>query len=113
MRAGLAPFLLRPSSSGCGRFCARPTCQWAPGWLPGLLSADAPPGVAEELIAIMSDVHPAGMRVMARSFAEADLRDILEHIAVPTLVLYGDADQRIPLSVVADLHASIPGSRLV
>jgi pimeloyl-ACP methyl ester carboxylesterase len=90
-----------------------PAEQWAPGWLPGLLSANAPPGVAEELIAIISSAHPAGMRVMARSFAEADLRDVLEHIAVPTLVLYGEADQRVPLSVAEDLHASIPGSRLV
>jgi pimeloyl-ACP methyl ester carboxylesterase len=90
-----------------------PAKQWAPGWLPGLLSANAPPGAAEELIAIMSDAHPVGMRVMARSFAEADLRDVLEHIAVPTLVLYGDADQRVPLSVAEDLHTGIPGSRLV
>jgi pimeloyl-ACP methyl ester carboxylesterase len=50
---------------------------------------------------------------MARAFAEADLRDVLAHIAVPTLVLYGDADQRVPLSVAKDLRARIPGSRLV
>jgi len=55
-----------------------PAEQWATGWLPGLLSADPPPRAAEELIAIMSDVHPTGMRTMARSFAEADLRDVLE-----------------------------------
>jgi pimeloyl-ACP methyl ester carboxylesterase len=65
------------------------------------------------LIEIMSSAHPAGMRVMARSFAEADLRDILGHIAVPTLLLHGGADQRVPLSVAEDLHTMIPGSRLV
>jgi hypothetical protein len=33
---------------------------------------------------------------------------------VPTLLLYGDADHRSPLEVVArDLHAKIPGSALV
>jgi pimeloyl-ACP methyl ester carboxylesterase len=90
-----------------------PAEQWAPGWLPGLLSANAPPGAAGELIEIMSSAHPAGMRVMARSFAEADLRDILGHIAVPTLLLHGGADQRVPLSVAEDLHTMIPGSRLV
>ncbi len=90
-----------------------PAEQWAPEWIPGLLSAHAPAGATEELIAIMSDAHPAGMRVMARSFAEADLRDVLEHIAVPTLVLYGDADQRVPLSAAEDLHTRIPGSQLV
>ena len=90
-----------------------PADQWAPGWLPGLLSEHAPAGATEELIAIMSDAHPAGMRVMARAFAEADLRNILGRIAVPALLLYGGVDQRIPLSVAEDLHARIPGSRLV
>lgn len=50
---------------------------------------------------------------MARSCAEADLRDILEHSAVPTLALYGDADQRVPLSAAEDLHTRISGSRLM
>jgi len=90
-----------------------PAEQWAPGWLPGLLSANAPAGAAEELIAIISSANPAGMRVMARSFAEADLSDSMGHIAVPTLLLYGGADQRVPLSVAEGLHASISGSRLV
>jgi pimeloyl-ACP methyl ester carboxylesterase len=90
-----------------------PAEQWAPGWLPGLLSANAPAGAAEELIAIISSAHPDGMKVMARAFAEADLRDILGRIAVPTLLLYGGADQRVPLSVAEDLHVSIAGSRLV
>lgn len=53
------------------------------------------------------------MRVMARAFAEADMRDSLGHIAVPTLLLYGGADQRVPLSVAEGLHASISGSQLV
>jgi pimeloyl-ACP methyl ester carboxylesterase len=51
---------------------------------------------------------------MLHSFAEADLREVLPRIQVPTLLLYGDADRRSPLEVVArDLHAKIPGSRLV
>lgn len=90
-----------------------PADQWVSSWLPGLLSAHAPASAAEEISAIMSAAHPVGIRVMARSFAEADLRDVLGHIAVPTLVLYGDADQRVPLSATEDLHTRIPGSRLV
>ena len=63
---------------------------------------------------MMLDARPAGMRPMLLGFAEADLRDVLPRIQVPTLLLYGDADQRSPLQVVArDLHAKIPGSRLV
>jgi pimeloyl-ACP methyl ester carboxylesterase len=90
-----------------------PADQRVSGWVPGLLTAHAADGATDELIAIISDAHPAGMRVMARSFAEADLRDVLGRIAVPTLLLYGGADQRVPLSVAEDLHARIPGSRLV
>ena len=45
--------------------------------------------------------------------AEADLRDVLPHIDVPTLLLYGDKDVRAPLAVAEDLHAAIPNSRVV
>ncbi len=50
---------------------------------------------------------------MARSLGEADLRDVLPRIDVPTLLLYGDEDVRAPMNVAEDLHAAIPGSRLV
>jgi pimeloyl-ACP methyl ester carboxylesterase len=63
---------------------------------------------------MMLEVRPAGMRPMVQGFTEADLREVLPHIQVPTLLLYGDADRRSPLEVVArDLHDQIPGSRLV
>jgi len=69
--------------------------------------------VVDEMATIMSAAHPAGARVMARDFAEADLRDVLPRIQVPTLLLYGDSDQRVPAQVAEDLHAKIPASRLV
>ena len=84
-----------------------------PESIPGLLSKAMPPERIEELKAIMSDARPVGTRVMAQAFAEADLRDVLPHIAVPTLLLYGDADERAPLAVAETLHASIPASKLV
>jgi pimeloyl-ACP methyl ester carboxylesterase len=67
----------------------------------------------EEFSANISEFHPTGLRVMARSFAEADLRDILPRIDVPTLLLYGDEDVRAPLQVAEALHAVIPSSKLV
>jgi pimeloyl-ACP methyl ester carboxylesterase len=48
-----------------------------------------------------------------RALAEADLRDVLPAITVPTLLLYGDKDVRAPLTVAQHLHAAIPGSKLV
>ena len=51
---------------------------------------------------------------MGNAFADADLRDVLPTIRVPTLLIYGDADQRSPASAVGDaLHAGIPRSKLV
>jgi pimeloyl-ACP methyl ester carboxylesterase len=74
----------------------------------------APAELVEEAVAIMLEVRPAGMRPMVQSFAEADLCEVLPRIRVPTLLLYGDADRRSPVDVVArELHDQIPGSRLV
>jgi pimeloyl-ACP methyl ester carboxylesterase len=56
---------------------------------------------------------PAGFRAMARASAEADLRNVLPRIGVPTLLLYGDGDVRAPLAIAEALRAGIPGSRLV
>lgn len=79
----------------------------------GMLSPAASPELVDELLSIMLDVHPAGLRTELRAFAKADLRDILPTIDVPTLVLHGEHDQRAPRHVAEDLHARIPGSTLV
>jgi len=50
---------------------------------------------------------------MARAVAEADLRDVLPEVDVPTLLLYGEHDVRAPREVAEAIHAGIPGSRLV
>ena len=90
-----------------------PPDQVVQDYLPGLFTASAPAELIDEMVAIMSEFHPAGVRAMARAFAEADLRDVLPRITLPTLLLYGDADRRSPLRVAEDLHARIPPSRLV
>jgi pimeloyl-ACP methyl ester carboxylesterase len=43
-----------------------------------------------------SKVRPAGVLPMLTAFAEADLTDVLPTIAVPTLLLYGEVDERAP-----------------
>ena len=45
--------------------------------------------------------------------AEADLRDVLPTVRVPTLLVYGERDVRAPVSVGRAIHAAIPDSRLV
>jgi pimeloyl-ACP methyl ester carboxylesterase len=44
----------------------------------------------------LGDRPAPGMKAMVRPLAEADLRDVLRLIDVPTLLLYGDKDVRLP-----------------
>jgi pimeloyl-ACP methyl ester carboxylesterase len=81
--------------------------------VPTLLTDSAPPEMVDEVMTTVSEFHPAGQRVGALAFAEADLRDVLPLIEVPTLLLYGGKDVRSPLDVARELHAAIPTSRLV
>ena len=81
--------------------------------IPTMFSEAASPDTIDEFAESMAEFHPAGFRAMARSLAEADLRDVLPRIDVPTLLMYGDKDVRAPLSVGEDLHAAIPTSSLV
>lgn len=81
--------------------------------LPGMFSDSAPREAVARLARSFAAFHPAGVKAMARSFADADLRDVLPGIDVPTLLLYGDEDVRSPLDVAAEIHDGIPNSELV
>jgi pimeloyl-ACP methyl ester carboxylesterase len=83
-----------------------------PATMPGLFS-DAMPAPAAELLArTMRGIRPTATRAMAHALAEADLRSCLGDVAVPTLLVCGDADLRSPPAVGEDLHRRIPGSEL-
>jgi pimeloyl-ACP methyl ester carboxylesterase len=109
----LPPDIVAERLAGILRESELPPEQFARGWIPSLLTGQASAETAEELVAIMSDFHPGGSRTMARAMAEADLRDVLPRIDIPTLLLYGDADRRSPLSLAEELAVQIRGSRLV
>ena len=95
------------------RNCDLPVDRWAPELIQTLVTDQASADLVDELMSIISAFHPAATRVAMRAFAEADLRDVLPTIDVPTLLLYGDADVRTGPSVWEPLHAGIRGSRLV
>ena len=78
-----------------------------------LFTDSVPAEVVAEAVEVMMDSRPAGLRAMGNAFADADLRDVLPLVDVPTLLLYGDADMRSPVSVGEDLHARMPGSKFV
>jgi pimeloyl-ACP methyl ester carboxylesterase len=80
--------------------------------LPTMFSATTPREDIDAFGAAMREFHPRGFRAMARASAE-DLRGALPSIRMPTLLIYGDSDERAPLNVAEHLHASISGSDLV
>jgi len=45
--------------------------------------------------------------------AEADQRDLLPRIGVPTLLIWGELDARSPLSVARQFEQAIPDTTLV
>ena len=90
-----------------------PLEQLVQSMIPSMFSGSPPLEAVEAFRAVMLEIHPSGLRAMARSLAEADLRDVLPRIGVPTLLLSGDQDVRAPLAIAQELHTRIPGSRLV
>lgn len=80
--------------------------------LPTMFSEGTPPAFIDEFGASMLEFHPAGFRAMARASAE-DLREVLPHVSVPTLLLYGAEDVRAPRVVAENLHAALSKSTLV
>jgi pimeloyl-ACP methyl ester carboxylesterase len=78
-----------------------------------LFTREVPQRIARAYLEVMTDFRPAGVRAMANALADADLRELLPRIDVPTLLVHGDADQRAPLRVAEELHARIQGSKLV
>ena len=81
--------------------------------LPGLF-ADGPPAEFVPLLdEISAAVRPQSLQAQLLVMAEADQRDLLPKIAVPTLLIWGELDARSPLSVAHQLDAAIPDTELV
>jgi pimeloyl-ACP methyl ester carboxylesterase len=98
--------------AACLRDASLPPSEFVPRYLPAMFSESPRPEVRDELGRIMSDFHPLGFRLMATALAQADTRDLLPTIRVPTLLIWGDADARSPMSVADQLRAAIPGAQL-
>ena len=91
----------------------RPADEWIDDHLPGFFAGEVAADTVELVRTMMREVRPAGTRRMLAAFADADLRDVLPSIDVPTLLLYGAEDVRAPRAVGEAMHGAIPGSRLV
>ena len=81
--------------------------------LPGLF-ADGPPAEFVPLLEeIARDVRPESLRTQLDVMAEADQRDLLPRITVPTLLIWGELDVRSSLSVANQFERTIPDTTLV
>ena len=69
------------------RLADLPVEEFVRAMLPTMFSPSAAPERVGAFAARMADFSPDGFRVMARSSAEADLREELARIDVPTLLL--------------------------
>jgi pimeloyl-ACP methyl ester carboxylesterase len=80
---------------------------------PGLFAGDPPAEFVALLEEIAAAVRPASLRTQLSVMAEADQRDLLPRISVPTLLIWGELDARSPLSVARQFEHAIPDTRLV
>jgi pimeloyl-ACP methyl ester carboxylesterase len=103
---------VRTRVEGLQRMLAAPAGGFDPT-LPGLFAGDPPARFAPLLDAMAADVRPDSMRTALMLMAEADLRDVLPRIAVPALLIWGEADARSPLRVARGLEQAIPAATLV
>lgn len=81
--------------------------------LPGLFAGDPPAEFVPLLEQIAAGVRRQSLRVQLALMAEADQRDLLPRIAVPTLLIWGELDARSPLSVARQFEDAIPNAKLV
>ena len=62
--------------------------------------------------AVVSDFHPLGFRLMAKSSADTNTTDLLPNIKVPTLLVWGDDDRRSPMNIAEQFREAIPNAEL-
>ena len=81
--------------------------------LPGRFAGDPPAEFVALLEEIAADVRPDSLRTQLSVMADADQRDLLPRIAVPTLLIWGEFDVRSPLRVARQFEQAIPDAKLV
>ena len=80
---------------------------------PGLFAGDPPVEFVSLLEEIAADVRPESLARQLSIMAETDQRDLLPQIVVPTLLIWGELDERSPVSIAHELQAAIPDAELV
>jgi pimeloyl-ACP methyl ester carboxylesterase len=103
---------VRARVEGVRQMLAAPTEEFDPTY-PGLFAGDPPAEFVPLLEQMAASVRRESLRTEVLVMAEADQRDLLPRIAVPTLLIWGEQDVRSPLSVARQFEQAIPDTKLV
>lgn len=103
---------VRARVEGARRMLAASPGEFDPTF-PDLFAAEPPAEWVPLLAQIAADVRPQTLAAQLEVMAEADQRELLPRIAVPTLLVWGELDVRSPLSVAHAFEAAIPDAKLV
>ena len=103
---------VRARVAGARQMIAAPAEEFDPT-LPGLFAGDPPAEFISLLEEIAAAVRPKSLSTQLHVMAEADQRDLLPDIAVPTLLIWGERDARSPLSVARQFEQAIADTTLV
>ena len=98
--------------AGLRRMLASPAEEFDPTF-PGLFAGNPPREFVPLLEQIAGDVRPRSLETQVLVMAEADQRDLLPQIRVPTLLIWGELDVRSPLSVARRFEEAIADAELV
>ena len=80
---------------------------------PGLFAGDPPAEFESLLKEIAANVRRESLARQLSIMAATDQRDLLPQIIVPTLLIWGELDERSPVSIAHALEEAIPGAELV
>jgi pimeloyl-ACP methyl ester carboxylesterase len=103
---------VRSRVAGAREMLAAPVEEFDPT-LPGLFAGDPPAEFVPLLEEIAADVRTESLGTQLFVMAEADQRDLMPRIAVPTLLIWGELDARSPVKVARQFAKAIPDTELV
>jgi pimeloyl-ACP methyl ester carboxylesterase len=89
-----------------------PAEEFVARWVPEFFTEAASHDLKEEMSKVVSEFHPQGFRLMAKSSADTDTTDVLPNIEVPTLLVWGDDDRRSPMNIAEQFRDTIPDAKL-
>jgi pimeloyl-ACP methyl ester carboxylesterase len=103
---------VRARLEGVHRMLAAPDEEFDPT-PPGLFARDPAADFVPLLAEMAAAARRESLRVEMHLMAEADQRDLLPRIAVPTLLIWGEQDLRSPLTVARQFEVAIHETTLV